>query len=136
MPRIPLQGHPDRLFHQIELHQRFSIGEAQHAKSIGCEPRIARSVVLHLLRVLRAVNLDDESLLSAPEVDDVGSEWHLPPELVAFEAPLSERPPEAAFGIGRIAPEFSCAGDEIHVPSPTPITRAGETPTLTLPRKG
>jgi hypothetical protein len=72
-------------------------------------PALARQIgvsvfVPKVLRVLRAVGLDDELRADAKEVDDVRSDWDLSAELQAAQSSVAQQPPEAKLRIGRRVP--------------------------------
>ena len=52
------------------------------------------------LRVLAAVQLDNQLLGHAGEVDHIGADGLLPPELVAAQLFAAQVVPEEAFGVG------------------------------------
>jgi hypothetical protein len=50
--------------------------------------------------MLSAVDLDDELLLEAEEVDDIRTDRLLAPELVAVELPVAQLRPQRPLGLG------------------------------------
>src|SRR3954469_16076358 len=63
--------------------------------------------IVGALGVLAAVELDDELLLEADEVDDVASELLLPAELEAAEAAVAQQAPHPPLGFRRLAPHLA-----------------------------
>src|SRR5438477_8933380 len=60
-----LQLRPDRVDNAAQIAEHFRAGDTQHTIALGIEPAIALGIVRHLriLRVVPAVDLDDQSLL-------------------------------------------------------------------------
>ncbi len=63
------------------------------------QPSVAYRVAL-VSRVLTAINLDDEPLLAADEIDDVWSDGFLTNEFVPHQRTRAQAVPEAALGFG------------------------------------
>ena len=78
------------------------VPEAQNAKAADGEVRIAFPV-LAALRVLTAIDFDDQARFEAGEIGDVFADRNLAPELQAIEASVAETIPQAAFGVGPVA---------------------------------
>jgi hypothetical protein len=53
-----------------------------------------------IVRVLTAVQFDNQPVLRADEIDDVLADWVLPAELVPQQAPIAQCRPHAPLGIG------------------------------------
>jgi len=64
------------------------------------EPPVSDSVS-RVCSMLAAIDLDDESSLSANKVDDVGANWFLAHEFEAAEPARPEVPPQSPFCEGR-----------------------------------
>src|SRR5882757_2971711 len=73
--------------------------------------------------MLAAVDFNDERLLDAGEIDDVGTERHLATETVTKELPFPNTLPQAPFDLRRIAAQATCAirplSARLHQASPT-----------------
>ena len=67
----------------------------------------SRGVVMSMFRVvvLSTVQLDDESELETREVREIGPDRMVSAEVQAQELTATQMPPEAAFGVGRLAAE-------------------------------
>lgn len=59
------------------------------------------------LRMLPAVDLDDQLRVEADEIDDEAIERHLPFEFQAFELAVAQRLPEEIFSLGGIRSHFA-----------------------------
>jgi hypothetical protein len=62
---------------------------------------------------LTAINLDDESLLETDEVNDIGADGLLTPELDASRLAASQDCPKCAFCIRLLAPKLACRRDQL-----------------------
>jgi hypothetical protein len=101
--------------HIVGARQCIVVPKAQDAKPELRQHLRAPLVVLDLIRVLPAVELDDQAFLQAHEVGDVSRYAMLPPKPHA-ELRRAQLRPQPHFGIGRIAAQFACVVDH---PCPT-----------------
>ena len=85
---------------QIAVAEHEIVGKAKHAKALAPQEGIASLVVGALLRSImrNSIELHDHPRLRAEKVDDVGSNRHLPLELVAMEAANPNLLPEQILG--------------------------------------
>jgi len=62
------------------------IVESKNAKTLRCEERIATRIAFEMLRlkVLSAINFDDEVRRVAKKIGDIGTDWHLSPKARAI----------------------------------------------------
>src|SRR6476620_955614 len=74
----------DRVDDAPALPQDVVVPEAQDRPPVRRQPSVAPLVAL-ALGVLPTIGLDEEPLLDAQKVDDVGSDGNLPPELEAAQ---------------------------------------------------
>jgi hypothetical protein len=85
--------------HSFEVRQHFVIPESQHHKIIGAEPAITARIAGRL-RVLTAIDLDDDASLETDEISNEGPERHLPAELEVGKPAIAQCEPKLALGIG------------------------------------
>jgi hypothetical protein len=73
----------DRCHHAIDVLQHIIVPETQHAIAIGLKISGSLCISDNVVRlaVLRAINLDDQSLFVAGEVSEVRTDRGLPPEV-------------------------------------------------------
>ena len=70
----------DTLEHVVELALDLRVGESQHSVSLLVEPPSALLIVLPLIVMVIAIDLDDESFLQAHEIHDGVPQNVLPAE--------------------------------------------------------
>ena len=95
------------------------------------EPSIAGRIAL-VIRVLTAINLDDESMLSTNKIHDIGPDRLLTDEFETAERPGTKVPPKHSFGARRVLPQLAgqtclryfCATHASRPPHPTLSPRA------------
>ena len=75
----------DRLQHTDQVRVDLIIPEPQHLEAALCKNRIASPVAIRVSVeiVLTAIQLDDEVLTQADEIDNVMLAWSLPSEMIA-----------------------------------------------------
>jgi hypothetical protein len=129
---------PNRDTDAFQVAQDVGGEKTQRAESLAREHAVADRVVacLRLAAVPRAVNLDDEALAVADEIQDVATERRLAAEMVAFGAQVPEEAPEQTLGRGGIAPKRPRAGDLGAPPTPALPTRGREIRVFSLPLVG
>jgi hypothetical protein len=86
--------------HALGVGERVVVPEAEHAIAEGLQQGSATGVVLHVRRMLAAVQLDDQLPLATAEVHDIWADGHLTRELGTEQAPIAKTRPEAAFHVG------------------------------------
>ncbi len=69
------------------------------------EPQSPTFIVASSLTVMFSVNLDDETLLQANEVDDIGANWGLASKLITGDSPPPEVTPQTVLRRSHIAPQ-------------------------------
>jgi hypothetical protein len=75
------QGETDGPEDGIEIFEDLVIPEAHYPISPRIQPGCPHLILLPLSSMLTAIQLDNQSMLRAEEVNDVKSDWHLPPKL-------------------------------------------------------
>ena len=93
----------DCCHHVVRLVQHLDIREPQDVKALVEQEGIAPPVVINLLAVLAAIDLDDEPGRDTGEVTDVWTDAVLTPELEAGQLPVAQSIPEPMLGRGRPA---------------------------------
>ena len=78
------------------------IPESKNDKSLLAQPIIPLPIIVMLIGMLSAVDLDNNSLLQTDKVDDVDSDWLLPAKLETVELPHSDATPEQLFSFGGV----------------------------------
>jgi hypothetical protein len=87
------QRFPDYFFHSLDIAQDFTVPEAQNAKVLVFQPFIPLGIRGTLLRVLSSIELNDQSLFKADEVNYVLTQGLLSPEFVPIELPRANMVP-------------------------------------------
>ena len=85
--------------------------------------------------VLASVNLDDQFLRKADEIDHVWPDWCLPTETKPSNLLVPQFPPQRSFSVGEVLPKRS-RGFQRHGASLAAFPGCAAPPTLTLPLKG
>jgi hypothetical protein len=93
----------DLLEHALEALQNLIVPEANDAITADRQRRGSRVVSPYLYPVLAPIDFNDELADRASEVDDVFADRMLTAKANVRKL-LAKRPPQAAFGVGRIAP--------------------------------
>ncbi len=105
------------LDHAIDVFQNLVVPETQNPMSLLLQPAGADRVILDLESVLPAVDLNNEFLFRAKEIDHVWSNGLLPPEPSVIDLAQAYAAPQCHFGIGRVAAKFSgvfiCHADNV-----------------------
>jgi hypothetical protein len=80
------------------------IVESEHPESFGREIRISPRVACAMLglKVLSAIQLNDQLGRKTDEIDHVGTNWCLSAECRAEKSMCAQGIPDSAFGIGHI----------------------------------
>lgn len=108
-----------------EVHQDVAVPEAEDAETLGGEPLVAAEVAQGA--VAGAVGLDDQAVVGAIEVGDIGTDGHLAADFQAHEAAVAEGIPRArSAGVISLRIRRARALDRsvccIHAPSRRPFS--------------
>ena len=99
---------------RCDLRQRaFGVGEdfivpkPEHPEAVALKTQGSLTVLCRaaLMRMLAAVNFDNEFGVEATEISDVRTNGNLPAEFDACKAPVAQQRPQSPLGIGLISPE-------------------------------
>jgi hypothetical protein len=104
----------DDLKHGIDLREHVVVPEAQDAEVPVVKPPSARCVLVPGLRVLAAVQFDDEPSLRACEVGDEWPNGVLAAEAQSMDLPATQPAPEQTLGIGHGLAQLACSFDGAH----------------------
>ena len=96
--KIGAQGFLDLGKNFVSAREHLIIPESKYAISARSEIRCSDFVVLRLIRVLTAIDLDDDSTFDRTEVGEVRTNRELTAELNVAQSPASEMTPENLFG--------------------------------------
>ncbi len=80
------------LANAVDIFHHVVIPEPNNDESIRFKKTIPLFVMI-IVAVLPTVDLDDPMCIQAYKIDDVFSDWKLPPELEAFEAAIPQAQP-------------------------------------------
>ena len=97
--------------HSVDFSQDLIIPEAKHSIAMRIEESGAVCIGSDSLgfAMLAAIHFNDDALLVAREVDEVGTDRRLATEMRAFCRQASQVPPELSLGIGHGAPKRASA---------------------------
>jgi hypothetical protein len=84
-----LQLREDHRENAFLISQHVGIPESQHVITVRAERGIARAVP-GIIRVLPAVNFDDEFLIATNEIYDIGPDGVLPNEFEPVQPPVAQ----------------------------------------------
>ena len=129
--RVGVRGNqfrPDSFEHTFCIAQYLIVPESDYAKSLRFQVHGPPGITLHFICVLTPVDLHDQSLLKAHEIDDVWFDNLLPPELRSHEQTIAQMPPQQLLCVCLVGAKVS--GQILHLDlCITPLTPA-------LSRKG
>jgi hypothetical protein len=94
----------DHFQNAVSITQNIGIPEAKNPVALRLQPPIALGVAL-VLRVLPAVDFDDQMPFVTHEIDNEASDRCLPPEAKTVQAVSAQRRPEALLGVGHLTAE-------------------------------
>lgn len=83
----------DRFDDAFDVAEDVVVPEAQNTKTFAVEPVRAFDIFLRTVRMLSAINLDDEPSFKANEIDDEASDRRLAAEAMAIELPKAQVAP-------------------------------------------
>jgi hypothetical protein len=98
---------PDFFEHVFHSQQGLVIPKAYDPKSLSIQRRRPSFVIFRALEMLRAIELDDQSLIYAAEVDDIGTNWMLATKFETVELVPAKFGPKRILRIALIAPKPS-----------------------------
>jgi hypothetical protein len=105
--RLPvLQLGKDHAKNALFVSQNLGIPESQHTIAGRAERGIARAVP-GIIRVLSAINFDDESFLATNEVNDVRIGGLLANEFETTQPSVAQRKPQLGFSVGALPAKAS-----------------------------
>ena len=96
--KIRAQGFLDLGKNFVSAREHLIIPESKYAIAARNEIRCSDFVVLRLIRVLTAIDLDDDSTFDRTEVGEVRTNRELTAELNVAQLPASKMTPESLFG--------------------------------------
>jgi hypothetical protein len=103
---ISRQSLNNRFQNRLALLQHLVIPVTQYLVTLLFQELGARVVVVLLLPVLRAIDLDHQTLLATDEIHDVLSDQRLTSEFMAEQLPIAQPLPQPAFRIGAVPAKF------------------------------
>jgi hypothetical protein len=89
------------------LLQHVIVPAARDPKAFGYQGSISRSIALRV-SVLTAIDLNDEALFKANEIENEAMKWDLPAKFEERESPIAKQSPHGRFRVGRFAAHLSC----------------------------
>src|SRR5438105_12481071 len=93
--------------HIIGVLQHVLIPEPYDDKAQSFQMGAPLGISRRVLRMLPAIDLDDELRIDTDEIGNVSFDRHLPAKLPAVELSVAQMPPQAAFGRRLLSPEIS-----------------------------
>jgi hypothetical protein len=90
----------NRLQHTFGVAQDISVPKTQDPVTLRLNEKRSSFVVIRCVRVLSAIQFNDQPFCETGEVGEVGTDRHLPTPLEPRQL-RSERAPQALLGIGR-----------------------------------
>ena len=102
--KIRAQGFLDLGKNFVSAREHLIIPESKYAIAARSEIRCSDFVVLRLIRVLTAIDLDDDSAFDRTEVGEVRTNRELTAELNVAQSPASKMTPENLFGWRLLSP--------------------------------
>jgi hypothetical protein len=109
----------------VHVSQYIVIPEPQDNETLIPQPSIPLGIIIGLLSMLPAVQLDDQPFFQTDKIDNVLSQWLLATEFETLDLPKTKFSPEQPLGVGGVFPQL-----------PGPHSYLVHTPILTFPRKG
>jgi hypothetical protein len=91
--RVAPQLGVDRLKNAFDVFEDVVVPEPDDTVSNALQVRVAPLVIVLMLCVLAAIELDHETALKAYEIDDIRSDGPLSPELETFESTRAQIAP-------------------------------------------
>jgi hypothetical protein len=88
--------------HRFRTLKHFVVPESNHAKSQTSKSARTLEVFKQSIRVLPAIELDDQSRPDAHEIPDKSADQHLSAEPIAAQPAMPQVIPKTSFGVGRV----------------------------------
>jgi hypothetical protein len=85
------------------------IPKSQQPKSLICKPIGSALIVISLLRVLSAVELDDQATFKANKIRDVAAKGNLAAKFELCESSIAQAAPNESLGVGRCGAQLASA---------------------------
>jgi hypothetical protein len=79
--------------------QHIAVPESEHPIAARLEPSRPRLIIGDVLAMLTAVELDQQAMRQAREIDDVRADRHLPSKTIAPHLTIAKLPPKLALGV-------------------------------------
>ena len=93
----------DHLQHAFQVLEDFGVPESENTKAPLFEPLGARLVLRFRLRVLSAIEFDDNARVIAGEIDDETAERHLSAKAQTIDLTAAQGGPEPLFRLRHVA---------------------------------
>ena len=101
--RASLNQRPKNLFqNRFSLQKHFIVPKPHDAKPRARQIMRPLQILQHMLEMLTAVELDNESRSQADEIRDVPAELSLPTESITAESTVAQEIPETSFGVAGV----------------------------------
>jgi hypothetical protein len=94
----------NNLQHTLSIRERVVVPKSQHDKLLAAKPIIPHRIFFSLIGMLAAIQLNNQTVFEANEIDNIGTNRHLPPELVALQPSIPEQIPKRPLGIRHPGP--------------------------------
>ena len=110
----------DRFQHALSVHHDIEIAEAKNAIAFGCEKGVPPHVApeMGVLEMLPTVDFDNQVVLVANEIDDVGADGRLAPEACTAKSMRSDEVPDSLFCFGHLAAQQTRASAHLRLHAP------------------
>ena len=114
--RCSAKGGFDRVENFFDALKDLGVPESKHAVALGIEEGRAEFVLARSVKVLGAIEFDDEASFGRAEVGEVGAYGELAAEFRIVELSGSEMAPEDSLGFGLLAAEAAggLLGRDVH----------------------
>jgi len=131
IPSIALNGVEDRLDHSVDIRIDLGVGKSQRSEALPLEVSVALTITRcdFVKPVLCAINLDNQSVAQADEIENVAITRRLPAEMDAMVATkIPEAKPQPRFLRRQRFTQIPGAGDRVSGHFPTPSLSLGPSP--------
>jgi hypothetical protein len=106
---IATQHFPDRVYHRLRCGVDVVVPESHHTPPLRLQPRCPPRVIRRpRFRMLPAIQLDDQPVLNASEVDNKWSNGMLPAELPPIRPSTMQQKPKPTFDVRQVPPQGTC----------------------------
>src|SRR5690606_452437 len=96
--------------HAVCISQDVIVPETDHSIPFALQPRRA-SYIAGAIRMLTAIEFDDQPAIGAKKIDNVMTDRHLSPKLKTEKGAVAQSHPETFFRFGLIDAQTACARD-------------------------